>query len=310
MKDVVTLLQKIGLGMRKLDAEGVPFDEAAERVMTAAGRAVDEYVERLPLTEAQKGKHALILILPLAGLLGTAWSETSFATVELGAKLAASLAATSIPPEYAANVVMPFRIVRIVVPPGVLDEDEASILVARLDDGRFFTLAMTSLQGGHQQFGSLADFLRYRARAEALPADMRTDRWVPFERVSELLHQIAVGTMIELDQRGKSAEPPAPRPGAPPAVDARGNPRVWTFKLTRPVKVDVRPAIRAYVAGGGRSPTVQLLVRGHHRRVRTGPGRAEVRWAQVEPYWRGPEDAPVALRPHRLRDGRRLRRRR
>ena len=28
--------------------------------------------------------------------------------------------------------------------------------------------------------------------------------------------------------------------------------------------------------------------------------RADRRWIHVEPYWRGPEDAPIALRSHKL----------
>jgi hypothetical protein len=73
--------------------------------------------------------------------------------------------------------------------------------------------------------------------------------------------------------------------------------------LLREVKIDCRAAIASYIAGQRRaSPSVQTLVRGHFKRAAHGPGRTERRWVQVEPYWRGPEDAPIALRPHRLPD--------
>lgn len=70
------------------------------------------------------------------------------------------------------------------------------------------------------------------------------------------------------------------------------------FVVGRPVKVDFRLAVKAYVEGGTKSLSVQSLVAGHHKFQPHGPGRSLRKWIFVEPYWRGPEDAPILVRPH------------
>ncbi len=89
----------------------------------------------------------------------------------------------------------------------------------------------------------------------------------------------------------------APRTG--PKADSTA-PR-GIHRLIREVKVDCRAAVAAYLSGErSKSPTVQTLVRGHYQRVAVGPGRTGRRWVHREPFWRGPEDAPVAVHTHRL----------
>jgi hypothetical protein len=66
---------------------------------------------------------------------------------------------------------------------------------------------------------------------------------------------------------------------------------------------DCRPWVREYVARGEvkrRAPGVQRLVRGHQKRQHHGPRNTLVKWIHVEPYWAGAEDAPIAVRSHRL----------
>jgi hypothetical protein len=80
----------------------------------------------------------------------------------------------------------------------------------------------------------------------------------------------------------------------------RGPPQVTDYVLGDDVRVDVREAVGAYVSRGGRAPTVQSLVRGHWKMQVHGEGRALRRWMHIEPYWRGPEDAPILVRRHRI----------
>ena len=67
------------------------------------------------------------------------------------------------------------------------------------------------------------------------------------------------------------------------------------------MRVDVREAVRGFVAGTRRTaPAVQVLVRGHWKRQAHGPAMAQRKMIHIEPYWRGPEDAPIAVRGHKL----------
>ena len=74
------------------------------------------------------------------------------------------------------------------------------------------------------------------------------------------------------------------------------------YTVVRPVVLDCRVAVRDYIAGGGKSPTVRSLVRGHWRNQVHGPRNSLRKWIHVEPFWRGPDGAPVAVRPHIMRE--------
>jgi len=67
------------------------------------------------------------------------------------------------------------------------------------------------------------------------------------------------------------------------------------------VKHDFRDRVRDYVEGKSHSaPNVQVLVSGHHKMQPHGPGNSLRKLIWREPFWRGPEDAPIAIRPHKL----------
>ena len=77
---------------------------------------------------------------------------------------------------------------------------------------------------------------------------------------------------------------------------------------TRRLALTAHPAAARYArprASGARrsAPSVQTLVRGHWKHQPHGKGRSERKYIFVEPYWRGPEDAPITVRPHALHDG-------
>lgn len=72
-------------------------------------------------------------------------------------------------------------------------------------------------------------------------------------------------------------------------------------RLTRDVKVDCRQHVRDYIRGASdRTLSVQHMVRGHWKMQKHGEGGAQRKFIHVEPYWRGPDDAPIALRNHVL----------
>jgi len=69
--------------------------------------------------------------------------------------------------------------------------------------------------------------------------------------------------------------------------------------IGKPISVDVSQSVRDDSRTGRHgSPTVQTLVRGHIKRQVIGVGRTGRKVIWVEPYWRGPEDAPILARPY------------
>lgn len=112
--------------------------------------------------------------------------------------------------------------------------------------------------------------------------------------------RLLLGVVLELTEHRPSEE--HRRAGTRTTKrNSLGEPVAWTYTLTRDVKVDCRQAVRDYVEGRRSSaPSVQCLVRGHWKRQAHGPARSLRKFIFVEPYWRGPEDAPIATRSHIL----------
>jgi hypothetical protein len=78
------------------------------------------------------------------------------------------------------------------------------------------------------------------------------------------------------------------------------------YIVGRPVRVNATQYVRDYIAGasGKRGPrTTQTLTRGHWKNQPHGP-RSELRkFIHIEPYWSGPSDGPIVVRPHILNRG-------
>jgi hypothetical protein len=83
----------------------------------------------------------------------------------------------------------------------------------------------------------------------------------------------------------------------------RGPPAHRVVLVGRPIDVDCRKAVQAYIDGSADQhapPSVQTLVRGHYKRQVIGVARSGRKVIWVEPYWRGPEDAPILARPYKI----------
>lgn len=93
----------------------------------------------------------------------------------------------------------------------------------------------------------------------------------------------------------RRAAPRRPAPG----VDVAPGPRVWVLGREIKLPKDMRDAARAFAELG--RPEVRwrtharFVVRGHWRRQAVGKGRAERKTIWIHPFWKGPENAAVAL---------------
>jgi len=97
------------------------------------------------------------------------------------------------------------------------------------------------------------------------------------------------------------AEGPRKRACSKKIQRVRGLPSEWNFQLCKPVRADVRSAVREFAVGKrGGSLSLQHCVVGHFKWQPHGPNNSLRKWIHVEPYWRGPNDAPIADRDHSI----------
>lgn len=225
----------------------------------------------------------------------TDWAACGFPLVEPSHRLAASLMSTSVPAEHAEEfLAMPWRSFAFVVPSGLILDEPCLALAGRAADGRVGMMSFaTGMQIGTEP--SLVDWNRIAfVNADGDWTDIDVDR---AEREALMFGRLLVGLCAELT---------AHRPAAPISTQAgkrsgrqREDSLPKIFKLTRNVSVDVRQSIRDFIDGrAAKGPTLRVLVRGHWRLQPCGAGSESRKMIQIEPYWRGDEGAPVAVRSH------------
>lgn len=245
-----------------------------------------------------------------AGLLGWSveWARSGFPRVDLGHKLAASLMATAMPRDVIADLAVPWPAFAVLIPSGIVRALDPSGALkdfthahAMFSDGRVRMLATdagigcwSSAARDVTELGEVSDGTE---ELHSMPLDERD------HRALQMVDRLVVGVCAILSSPDDAREI-AKRFGK---IDHRKRsspfPEAWTYRIKRDVTVDARAVVRDYVAGGGKSPGVQSWVRGHWRRQHYGPRLSLVKWIQVEPYWRGAEDAPIAVRNHRVKHG-------
>lgn len=79
----------------------------------------------------------------------------------------------------------------------------------------------------------------------------------------------------------------------------KGLKEIQSFVLGKPVSINCRQAIRDFIDGshGSRQgPKIQFIVRGHWKHQPYGTGLSLRKFIQIDPYWKGPEDAKILTR--------------
>lgn len=118
-------------------------------------------------------------------------------------------------------------------------------------------------------------------------------------RLMALGQRLVAGTCLAMSDPREIKQRPLIKRHVIKSKHRRGLPVVRTFEVGHPVKIDARPFITDFLQGRRSSVhNVQGLVRGHWKSQAHGANYSLRRPLQVEPYWRGPEDAPIVLRPH------------
>lgn len=260
--------------------------EAMASIFAEAGHVPSERLQTLVLTEMN---------------FGMRWAGSGAPCIRPTGKLAASFAATSLPPSALAGfLVPPWPTFAVQVPDNLLSGTRHAVswlAVMVEDDGRW-AIGL----GANGQFGFIGTDVcdstgELGDRVD--DADDKTglgrDEIDGFFRTMTLARRIVAGCCIELLNRRSSTVREERQAG-----DRRSSadPGRWVFRLTRDVRVDMREGVRSWASGRSGRLAVQSLVRGHWKNQPHGPRNSLRKWIHVEPFWRGPEDAPIAVRSH------------
>jgi hypothetical protein len=238
------------------------------------------------------------------------WADQGFHVVRVSERLAASMMATTctindgtLLPPWKTFMILPPPILRFDGPHGG-KETVRRIWVMTTPLARFSEHPESRFGWFIAAFGEKTMLHCVRSEGElfAEPSGgvpgidhaLRMETTAADDRVTELIQRLVGGVCLEMSdpstldaaKRGKAHSRSTSREGGPP------EPRI--YELMRAVTLDVRDEIQAYVEGRRSTrPSVQVLVAGHWKRQRCGPGGADRKVIHVEPYWRGPELAPI-----------------
>jgi hypothetical protein len=229
---------------------------------------------------------------------GVTWMQHAFPRVVVGHKNAASMCCTNYSGELPA---LPWPSFAIGIPAGLIDDDPECGIFIRHCGGCTFDIIRTHGRYESWKLGTtIEDFVES-------PVPVASDIWTPHDnglpipldagekdrRTRQLIARIFAGVVIEMAEVIESR----PSVATPTIKKRRGIPKAWTFTLSRPIKNDMRSAVREYVTGKRHGKlSLQHMVRGHYKHQPFGTN--ERRLIHIEPYWRGPEDAPIQTRSY------------
>jgi len=251
-------------------------------------------------------------------LLGVSrWADQGFPQIIVGHKYAAALMATHVSEDMAAEVQPPWPAFLIELPNGLLPikgEDGKELFLQRVLVHRTTFTTETGI-GGSWQFVAFSEGA-YTIWRHGLPTEeLSLGRlkgagiWegAAFvgvvdgidQATTDLLGKLIANVCLAMSNPDNvKTRPENGSVGSVPKT--RAIPKLRSYKLGKPISVDVRQALNDFIHGrrSGSSPTVQTIVRGHWKpKLAARIGRSV--W--VEPYPRGPEDGPVLVRPVHLK---------
>jgi hypothetical protein len=230
-------------------------------------------------------------------------------------KLAASLIFSDLPDEELSALEPPWPAFKVIIPKSLLPSHAASgaffesvvVSRSRLDDQYLWD--WTALDGARKMLSNAAFNLRDVSKAiskDDLEAQITATFFGkasnPTKRVADLIGRLVKGVVAMMQEPTSISRVRAKKGGVKWRLSKE--PATTDYVLGSDVRVqfDCRDAVAACARGERKNaPTVQWIVRGHWRNQPHGPGRTERKRMWIQPYWKGPEDAPRLLRQHRVR---------
>jgi len=310
-------------GLTKAGAEdmserlGVVSVEASKKLMQLKPKLSADQAIQL-VYEIVKGAltstHSTLKVLS-----GAAWYDEAMPTIEVGHRLAASMLSTRLVEDVVSEIRFPFHSFMVDVPSGLIHmsarDGQGSVPVRNAmfthsfgTNGNDLFIFHAYSEGGLMSavmdgiYPTIMEFANHSGGDDD-PHGLRdqTDPYsMPVGRIDDrnglMARRLLLNAALMMSEKrnysavgkghGKSTR--------------RGPPVCRRFRFVKPVSHDFRKVVRAYSLGEGKKLDVQSFVRGHWKSQPHGPGSSLRKAIFVEPYWRGPEDAPIALRKHKL----------
>lgn len=278
------------------------LEEGCDRA-SALQMAAQTIIDFLAVPGMNPPDRSLQAVMALAPSLGLAWCECGFPLIEVPPKKAAVLMASKLTKEAVEGLEPPWRCFAISYP-GVSRKMEVSLVLNSHEMGfQVHTMGEDSFQMGSEP--TLADYANAELSKKKTDQEGDLEYFDSAYRMTLLGGRLVCGVCGEMTGFERSVKE---HPPTEPRLQREGRrvkePSSWKFKITSPVKSDVRAAVRNYLGGGhGGQLALQHMVLGHYKWQAYGPGKSLRKFIHIEPYWRGPEDAPIAVRPHQMSKG-------
>lgn len=243
------------------------------------------------------------------------WVGCGLPVVTMGHKYAAALLATTVPEEVYEHVILPWRAFAIQVPDNLLFCDSnrgglsqvRSIMVQRLDESaasKWVYIALTENVLLWRFCPDIKDLLLERLTTNVYEnLSFMLDINDIDSRVSAMIGRLIVNSCLAMSDPSnlKGPSTSSRKPGCKgKRRQEREEPSMRTYVLGKTITLDCRNAVAAYCRGDRQPPSVQVLVRGHWKMQPCGAGRYQRKLIHVEPYWRGPQDAPINVKAIQL----------
>jgi len=223
---------------------------------------------------------------------GIAWRDSSYARLEIGHKLAASLCLTDTD---GVEVQSPWLACSIVVPDGLfptLDVAYKSEVSVGAQVARLWCLNTQVIFAVMSDGGVIADLANTME-----------------PRAVSALESLARGAFLALANPDEFKKKTTTTSASSSKTNNRNGPPDLTqakYMLSAPVSIDMRDLLTEHLSGkrkgGGGAPKVQFLVRGHWKQQAHGPRHSLRKTIWVKPFWKGPDDTRVLLRTYQVKD--------
>jgi hypothetical protein len=252
------------------------------------------------------------------------WAVHAFQRITTTHTYAAALMCTDASKDVLQDIEMQWHAFMVCLPNGLLtykdeeiglESEYTRILVASFSDSA--SLILLNQNGGKtrhrlvvQVGNNIADVLDADATSPTpintvgAEMDVSTGTQDKVRRIFILAKRLVAGLLLALQNQNNFKSRVSPSRDGKKKRE-HDDPQHRVVFIGAPLKIDCRPQVADYINNGshkrkGAPPAVQLLVRGHHKRQVVGVGRIGRKVIFVQPYWRGPEDAPILTRPKQV----------